>query len=298
MSILVPKSDSIKILVLGSTGMLGHVVFQVLSEKEQNHVIGTIRHPDDKRFFEPSAAERLIHVEDIENHDHLERLFDYVEPQVVVNCTSIGKPIPTDPMRSIAILSVLPYRLARLCRLHGARLVQIGSDGVFAGTKGQYAEDDFPDATDLYGTAKQLGEVKEQHTVLLRTSMIGHELKARSGLVEWFLSQSEECRCFTRAIFSGLPTVVLAEIIRDHVIPCPDLNGIYHLAAAPISKFDLLRLIAERYEKNIRLIPDDTVSINRSLQSGKFSKATGYFPPAWPQLINSMYSYQFKFARK
>ena len=291
------KSNSMKVLVLGATGMLGHAVFQMLSEKAPNHVIGTVRHPDDKRFFEPAAAERLVQVEDLENHEHLARLFDDVGPQVVVNCTSIGKPIPTDPMRSIAILSVLPHRLARLCRLNGARLVQIGSDGVFAGTKGQYAEDDFPDATDLYGTAKQLGEVKEPHTVTLRTSIIGHELKARNGLLEWFLSQSEECRCFTRAIFSGFPTVVLAEIIRDHVIPRPDLNGIYHVAAAPISKFDLLRLIAERYGKNICLVPDDTVAMNRSLQSGKFTKATGYFPPNWPQLIDSMYSYQLNLPR-
>lgn len=287
-----------KVLVLGSTGMLGHTVFQVLSDNAENYVIGAVRHPDDKRFFEPAAAERLIQVEDLESHEHLERLFDNVGPQVVVNCTSISKPIPTDPMRSIGILSILPHRLARLCRLNGARLIQIGSDGVFAGTRGQYAEDDFPDAVDLYGTAKQLGEVKEPHTVTLRTSMIGHELKARSGLLEWFLSQSEECRCFTRAIFSGFPTVVLAEIIRDHVITRPDLSGIYHLAAAPISKFDLLLLIAERYGKNIRLIPDDTVAINRSLQSGKFTEATGYLPPTWPQLIDSMYSYQFKLARK
>ena len=127
--------------------------------------------------------------------------------------------------------------------------------------------------------------------------MIGPELKARSGLLAWFLSQSEECRCFTRAIFSGLPTVVLAEIIRDHVIPRPDLNGIYHVAAAPISKFDLLRLIAERYGKNICLVPDDTVAVNRSLQSGKFTKVTGYFPPNWPQLIDSMYSYQLNLPR-
>lgn len=286
-----------KVLVLGATGMLGHAVFQVLSDKTPDHVIGTVRHPDDKRFFLPAAAERLIQVEDLGNHEKLERLFDDVGPQVVVNCTSIGKPTPVDQMQSIALLSVLPHRLARLCRLNGARLVQIGSDGVFSGTKGQYTEDDFPDATDLYGTAKQLGEVKEPHTITLRTSIIGHELKARSGLLEWFLSQTEECRCFTRAVFSGFPTVVLAEIIRDYVIPRPDMSGIYHVSAAPISKFDLLRLVAERYGKNIRLVPDDTVAINRSLQFGKFTKATGYLPPAWPQLIDSMYSYQFKLLR-
>lgn len=277
--------------------MLGHAVFRVLSDKTSEHVFGTVRDSNATCFFEPAQAARLVQVDDLENHNALVHLFDQVQPQVVVNCTSLGKPFPPDPMKSFSLFSVLPHRLARLCRLSGARLVQISSDGVFSGATGQYGEDDLPDATDLYGTAKQLGELKEPHTITLRTSIIGPELHTRSGLLEWFLSQDKECRCFTRAIFSGFPTVVLAELIRDVVIPRGDLSGIYHVATSPISKFNLLRLIAERYGKEIHLVPDDSVAIDRSLRTDKFLKATGYVPPAWPQLIDSMYSYQFSSTR-
>jgi dTDP-4-dehydrorhamnose reductase len=107
--------------------------------------------------------------------------------------------------------------------------------------------------------------------------------------LEWFLSQEKECRSYTRAIFTGFPTVVLADILRDHVIPDLGLRGLYHVASRPISKFDLLTLVARRYGKDIRLIPDESVVIDRSLVGDRFAKATGYVAPAWPALIDYMY---------
>jgi dTDP-4-dehydrorhamnose reductase len=163
---------------------------------------------------------------------------------------------------------------------------------VFSGTKGGYTEDDPPDAKDIYGISKCLGEVRYPHTISLRTSIIGHELQSAHGLIGWFLSQQNECKCFTRAMFSGFPTVVLAQIIRDIVIPRADLSGIYHVAAEPISKFDLLRLVAEVYGKSIDLLPDDQVVIDRSLNAQRFRAATGYVTPAWPELITLMHSYK------
>jgi dTDP-4-dehydrorhamnose reductase len=123
----------------------------------------------------------------------------------------------------------------------------------------------------------------------LRTSIIGHELQSGSGLLEWFLSQQDQCRCFTQAIFSGFPTIVLADLIRDVVIPRPDLHGIYHLATPPISKFDLLQLVAKRYGKTIELIPDDRAGPDRSLVAARFEQATGYVAPDWPTLVDLMY---------
>ena len=133
----------------------------------------------------------------------------------------------------------------------------------------------------------------EPHAITLRTSIIGHELQSKGGLLEWFLSQQEQCRCYTRAIFSGFPTIVLADLIRDVVIPRPDLHGVYHVAARPISKFDLLRLVAERYGKKIELIPDDRASPDRTLVAARFEKATGYVAPDWPTLVDLMYCDRF-----
>jgi dTDP-4-dehydrorhamnose reductase len=283
----------VKILVLGATGLLGNAAFRSMSKASGARVEGTIRHETARGLFAPEHAAGLTVVEDLENPQLLARLFDAVGPDVVVNCVAVGRPAPADPMRSILVHSVLPRRLLHLCGLSGARLIQIGTDGVFSGMRGAYTEDDLPDANDIYGISKLLGEVAAPHAITLRTSIIGHELQSGSGLLEWFLSQQDQCRCYTRAIFSGFPTIVLADLIRDVVIPRPELHGVYHVATGPISKFDLLQLVARRYGKAIRLIPDDRASPDRSLVAARFEKATGYIAPDWPTLVDLMYCDRF-----
>jgi dTDP-4-dehydrorhamnose reductase len=286
-----------KILVLGATGLLGNAVFRSMSSAPGAQVEGTIRHHAACGLFAPEHSSRLTVIDDIENPEQLARLFDAGRPDLVINCIAAGRPAPADPMRSISVYSMLPRRLSHLCRLSGARLVQIGSDGVFSGLRGAYSEDDQPDANDVYGISKLLGEVTEPHAITLRTSIIGHELQSGSGLLEWFLSQQGRCSAYTRAIFSGFPAIVLADLIRDVVIPRPDLHGIYHVATRPISKFDLLRLVAERYGKKIELMPDDRASPNRSLVADRFERATGYVAPDWPALVDRMYCDRFASAR-
>jgi dTDP-4-dehydrorhamnose reductase len=285
------------ILVLGATGMLGNAMFRGLSKTPDAVVYGTIRNEAARGWFAAESAGRLVAVRDLENPDELARLFESSRPQIVVNCIAVGRPAPADPIRSILVYSLLPQRLSRLCQSSGARLIQISSDGVFSGVRGAYREDDLPDANDIYGISKLLGEVTEPHAITLRTSIIGHELQSRGGLIEWFLSQQDRCRCYTRAIFSGFPTNVLADLIRDIVIPRPDLHGVFHVATRPISKFDLLRLVANRYGKKIELIPDDRVSPDRSLVADRFERATGYVAPDWPTLVDLMYSDEFGSAR-
>jgi len=283
----------VKILVLGATGLLGNAVFRSMSKASGARVAGTIRDEAARGLFAPEHAARLIVVEDLENPQGLARLLDGVGPDVVVNCIAAGRPAPADPMRLILVHSVLPRRLLHLCGRSGARLIQIGSDGVFSGMRGAYTEDDVPDANDIYGISKLLGEVAAPHAITLRTSIIGHELQSGSGLLEWFLSQQDQCRCYTRAIFSGFPTIVLADLIRDVVIPRPDLHGVYHVATSAISKFDLLQLVARRYGKAIQLIPDDRENPDRSLVAARFEKATGYVAPDWPTLVDLMYCDRF-----
>ncbi len=285
--------NAVNILVLGATGLLGNAMFRSMSKAPGARVDGTIRREAARALFAPEHAACLTVVEDIEHPERLARLFDAVCPDAVINCIAVGRPAPADPMRSILVHSVLPQRLSHLCRRSGARLIQISSDGVFSGLRGAYTEDDLPDANDIYGISKLLGEVAEPHTITLRTSIIGHELQSKGGLLEWFLSQQDQCRCYTRAIFSGFPTIVLADLIRDVVIPRPDLHGVYHVATQPISKFDLLRLVAKRYGKKIELIPDDRANPDRSLVADRFAKATGYVAPDWPTLVDLMYCDRF-----
>jgi dTDP-4-dehydrorhamnose reductase len=97
---------------------------------------------------------------------------------------------------------------------------------------------------------------------------------------------------FARAIFTGLPTVELARVIRDHVLPHPELHGVYHVAAEPIAKLDLLKLFAQAYERTNSIIPDSDFEIDRSLDGSRFRAATGYVAPLWPELVQRMRDFQ------
>lgn len=283
-----------RILVLGASGMLGNAMIRVLSEKADWQVYGTVRTENSKRFFNEGIAGRLISGIDAGQHDMLVQAFIRTRPDVVINCVGLVKQLAEadDPLQAIPVNALLPHRLARLCELSGARLVHVSTDCVFAGDRGGYRESDPPDAGDLYGRSKLLGEVAYPHTVTLRTSMIGHELQGAHGLVGWFLSQQGRCNGFTRAVFSGLPTVALAQIVRDAVIPRAALSGVYHVAAQPISKYDLLKLVAGAYGKKIEIIPNDRLVIDRSLNAERFRDATGYAAPGWPELIGLMHTYK------
>lgn len=283
-----------KVLVIGANGMIGSTVLRVLSEKKDWEVSGTIRSGSVKRFFTTEIAKRLIESVDVEYPDALLKVLDQIRPNVVINCAGLTKhkPDSEDPLVAIPINTLMPHRLAGLCKLIGARLVHVSTDCVFSGAKGGYTEEDFTDASDVYGRSKVLGEVVYPHTITLRTSTIGRELESTYGLLDWFLSQEGYCNGYTRAIFSGLPTVILAQVVRDVVIPHHELTGLYHVAAKPISKYDLLKMIAKVYRKQIEIIPDDQLLVDRSLDAERFREATGYIAPEWIEMVKSMYAYK------
>jgi dTDP-4-dehydrorhamnose reductase len=215
-----------------------------------------------------------------------------VQPDVVINCIGIIKQLllADDPLSAITTNALLPHRISLISRTVGARVIHISTDCVFNGKKGMYTENDQSNAEDLYGRTKYLGEINYPHCVTLRTSIIGHELKGKYGLIEWFLSQTQKVRGFRKAIYSGFPTIELARIILEYVLPNPALNGIYHVSSEPISKYNLLRLVAERYGKAIEIEPYDDFMQDRSLDSTIFRKATGYQPPSWDELIEMMHN--------
>lgn len=283
-----------KVLVVGASGMIGSTVLRVLSENKDWQVSGSVRNDSNRRFFPAHIAERIVEGVDAENPDALAKVLDAIRPDVVINCAGLTKHKleAEDPLVSIPINTLMPHRLAGLCKLVGARLIHVSTDCVFSGEKGRYTENDFADARDVYGKSKALGEVIYPHTVTLRTSTIGHEFQTRYGLLEWFLSQQGRCKGYNHAIFSGLPTVVFAQVVRDVVIPRPELSGLYHVAAEPINKYDLLKLIAKVYGKQIEIEADSKLAIDRSLNAQRFREATGYVAPGWEELIETMHAYR------
>ncbi|MFT0625595.1 dTDP-4-dehydrorhamnose reductase family protein [Ectopseudomonas guguanensis] len=282
-----------KVLVLGVTGMLGHAVFKLFSADDRYDTWGTLRGASGLGYFSDHLKSRLLPGIDVLDQDVLADVLAKVRPDVVINCVGLIKQLSSanDPLSALPINAMLPHRLAKLCALLGARLVHISTDCVFSGSKGSYTERDVSDANDLYGRSKFIGELHDlPHAITLRTSIIGHELGSCYALVDWFLSQSESVKGYAKAIFSGLPTVELARVIKDYVLPNPSLHGLYHVSAEPIDKFSLLRLVADIYGKKIKIHEDHSFSIDRSLDSSAFRLAAGYVPPAWPDLISLMHS--------
>ena len=283
-----------RILVLGASGMLGNAVLRVFAESPGFEAWGTVRSARSSTLLPAAVQDRLIGGIEVTDPDSLLRAVAAARPDAVINCIGLVKQLAAanDPLEALPINAILPHRLARICAATGARLVHLSTDCVFSGARGMYRESDFADADDLYGRSKFLGETAAPHTITLRTSIIGHELDGARSLVGWFLAQPGPVRGFARAIFSGLPTVEIARVIRDHVLPRPDLSGLYHLSAAPISKYDFLRLVAQRYAKTIEIERDDAFTIDRSLDSSRFRDATGFTPQPWPDLVEAMASFR------
>jgi dTDP-4-dehydrorhamnose reductase len=279
-----------RVLVLGVTGMLGSVAFRLLQAEPGLSVFGTARSPDAHSFFDEEARPRISTGVDAENFDSLVAVFDRLRPDIVINCIGVVRQLAAakDPLVVLPLNSLLPHRLARLSGRVGARLIHISTDCVFSGSKGDYRESDFADADDLYGRSKLLGEVNYPNAITLRTSIIGRELTTRNGLVEWFLSAGLFVRGYTKAIFTGLTTDELTRVIARFVLRYPELHGIYQVSSDPISKYDLLNLIKSVYCLDTHIEPDDSIRIDRSLDSSRFRTATGYSPPSWAEMIRKM----------
>ncbi len=272
--------------------MLGHTLFARFSERRDMEVFATVRTLEGiSQLFSPSLLLNIKPGVDADNFQSIQNVLADLKPDVVINCIGIIKQLPgaKDPVSTIALNALFPHKLARSCREVGARMIHISTDCVFSGKKGNYTEIDFADCDDLYGRTKYLGEVAYPHCITLRTSIIGHELKGKFGLVDWFLSQKGPVRGFTRAIYTGFPTVEMAKIIANIVIPDETLSGLYHVSSKPISKYELLSLVAERYGKKIQIDRYDEFQCDRSLDSSRFQNKTNYIPPSWPEMVDKMY---------
>ncbi|MDP3441256.1 MAG: SDR family oxidoreductase, partial [Ignavibacteria bacterium] len=240
-----------KIVILGGTGMLGHQLFkygnqlsldvEAIVRNKKLIVKKTSRTFDDK-----------IHIlDEVKEINQLEGLLREIKPDFLINCIGIVKqsPLTSNYAESIAINSLLPHQLEGLGVKLGFRLIHISTDCVFDGQKGMYKETDQPNAIDLYGKSKHLGEVNYGVGITLRTSIIGHEItNSTHGLIEWFLSQEGKVNGFTKAIFSGLTTLELSKVIFNYIIPSNIEAGLYQVASNAINKFDLLSLTAKIYK--------------------------------------------------
>jgi dTDP-4-dehydrorhamnose reductase len=274
-----------RVLIFGGAGMLGHKVWQVFRDRFETWV--TIR--GDAPPANPLlSGDQVIHGVTAEDTGSLSRAWETVHPTIVVNCIGIVKQLAaaSDPIASLTVNSLLPHRLAAMAARANARMIHISTDCVFSGRGGRYREDDLPDAQDLYGRTKLLGEVTGPGCLTIRTSIVGRELSATTGLLEWFLGQhGRRLNGYTGAWFSGLTTAALADLLADVVESHPGLAGLYHVASEPITKYDLLCRLNQAYGAGAQIEPSDEVRIDRTLDGSRFRVATATAPARWDDMI-------------
>ncbi len=270
--------------------MLGHQLFKQLSEIHDARVTlrGDLSEYLAFGLFNENNSYSRIELGSIEL---LARVVKDFRPEVIVNAAGFVKQKAEikDSISRLEINSLLPHWLALLCEQTSARLIHMSTDGVFSGKKGGYRESDPSDAEDLYGKSKFLGEVHEPHCLTLRTSIIGRELRHKTGLLEWFLSQKGKIKGFRRAIYSGFTTIVMARFIERIISRHARLSGLWHVASEPISKYDLLCMLKDKLgRQDVEIEPDGTHVCDRSLDATRFLKETNYKPPAWSTMLDEL----------
>lgn len=281
-----------RLLILGGDGMLGH---RLLAHFRGNNAVKvTLRRPladyADAGLFDRNNSSDCV---DVRNFEAVEKAVTEFRPDAVINATGIVKQRAEakDALPSIEINSLFPHRMAALCADSGARFVHMSTDCVFSGSRGDYQESDPPDAQDLYGRSKLLGEVAAAPAITLRTSIIGRELYRRTGLLEWLLAQrGRTIKGYRRAIFSGFTTYEMARIIERVLIGPGPTHGLYQVSSTAISKYDLLCAIRDRLDLDIKIEPCDSFVCDRSLDSTRFRSDFAYTPPSWTAMIDELAS--------
>jgi dTDP-4-dehydrorhamnose reductase len=276
------------VLVLGASGMLGFAIHRVLADRGLA-VVGTVRKAAPTHPW--TAGLRYAEGIEAEAPGDIARLAADLGATTIVNAAGVIKQVAGAADQGVLyrVNSAFPRRLATRLAPSGTRLVHFSTDCVFSGRRGMYAETDLPDADDDYGLSKFLGEPAGPHCIVLRTSIIGLGLAPNASLIDWFLAQTGRVRGFPHAIFSGLPVNAIGELLADRILDREGLAGLWHLSASPIDKASLLEKVAvARGRADIEIVPDESVRIDRSLDSGRLRSEIGWQPPDWDALVSGM----------
>lgn len=268
-----------KLIIFGTTGMLGSQILKQFSK--------------DKKFkiYEMNRKNKKKSIKiNLEKKEKLLNKIKSIKPDYIINCIGWIKQKKIDQKKAYSVNSEFPLFLSQLAILFNYKLIHISTDCVFSGSKGNYLDEDYKDAKDLYGVSKSLGEVKNLNSCTLRTSIIGPEISIKKfGLLEWFLSQTKKVQGYDRVLFSGFTTLELSRIVKQYIFKKELYNQVLNVSSQPISKYKLLKIIQKVFKKDIIIERSTKIKLNRTLNSKKFKKITGYKCPSWKKMINEIY---------
>ncbi len=282
-----------KVIVLGADGMLGHKMFQYLHEYLPQ-TVGTLHSKPEglvHSFIKQYPENMFIHNIDAMQDGPLFNELNRIKPDYIINCIGIIKQLSAskESIPSITLNSLLPHKLAQWSAKWGGKLIHFSTDCVFSGKTGGYDENSFSDSNDLYGRTKFLGEASQENALILRTSIIGREVKGFHSLLEWFIAQNNSTvNGFAKAIYSGVTTNYLSSLVYKLIVEDQNINGLYQVSSTPISKLHLLEKIKTIYRLNINIIPNYDFQIDRSLNGRLFESTTGIEIPNWDSMLENL----------
>lgn len=277
-----------RVLILGAGGMLGHKIYMRLKDKMDTWAMARgefARYAkwgvfDQKRFMAGVKAD---------DEKTLLAALDVNKPKFIINCIGVTtrKIGPDDEAQVIRINSVLPHVLNAWGRRNGARVIHFSTDCVFSGKTGPYTEADIPDAEDLYGRSKLLGELYSAPGITLRSSIIGHEISHRTELVEWLISQrGGRIKGFSEVIYSGVTTNYMAYLVDNIIQANVELSGLYQFGSEPISKYELLSKLNSALNLGIAIDKDASKKSDKSLAGNRlYETLKNTEKPSWDRMI-------------
>ena len=277
-----------KILILGGNGMIGHKVYQIISEKYTDTWVLFKKKYIDIPSHDLFKKNKIIDNFDLSNFENLIKLLNNLNPDYIINAAgiTIRRGLNICVSKTILINSALPNVLDEWVTTKNKRLIHFSTDCVFSGKNGFYNEKSIPDGEDLYSRTKALGEINSTNTLTLRGSMIGRELENKTELLEWFLNQkNHKINGFNKASYSGITTISMAKLVLRIIDEYPKMSGLYNVSSSEISKYSLLQLLNSHFNNNVDVILDDSYSSNKTLDSTLFYKKTGFKKEDWQELV-------------
>jgi dTDP-4-dehydrorhamnose reductase len=270
-----------RVLILGSTGMLGHVVYSTLNSLDSFEII-------DVSYREKLNVSTIIC--DVNDLKKLEKIILEFKPDIIINC--IGVLIQgtlRNIERAIFLNAYFPHWLKKLCNVINCKLIHISTDCVFSGNQGENSENTTPHAIDDYGRTKALGEFNLENHLCIRTSIIGPELKINGeGLLQWIFKQKGNVYGYKNVFWSGVTTLELSKAIVYAIEN--KINGLWNLTnEIEISKYDLIEKIITVFElSHINLLEDSKKFSNKSLIS---VRQIDYQVPSYSEMLHELKDY-------
>ena len=273
-----------KVLILGSDGMIGHKIAQSLNDECE--LILSSRKSISLDTIGVKRGKILLH--DLIT-DNLDSMLKKIFPDLIINCAGITtrRGVEDNIQNTRLLNSDIPHKLDSWANLNSKKLIHFSTDCVFSGSRGNYLDNDISDANDTYGKTKAAGEVNSFNTLTIRCSMIGRELYNFTELFEWLVkNKNKNIDGYSKVFYSGITTVRMGKIISKIIKEDINLTGIYNISSIPISKFDLLLKLSNAFGLNVDITENKNIKSNKVLNSKKFAEITGIKIPDWDDLIS------------